>query len=108
MGQIQGIPRLEYKYLNLDQLQQAIECGRLPVPEGRPIDVKDLFDAKLITLRGRHAGVKLLAGGYEDFNTKIDIEVQLASQPAIEAVERAGGTLTSVYYSRLTLRAKLK
>ena len=72
-------PRREYKYINLIQVQEAIQQGRLAVPEDRPIGVKDLFDAKLITLRTRHSGVKLLARGAESFNTPVRLEVQLAS-----------------------------
>lgn len=101
-------PRLEYTYLNLYKLQEAVERGRLVPPADRPIDVKDLFDAKLVTLRQRHAGVVLLGQGYESFKTPLRIEVQKASERAIAAVEAAGGQIEAVYYSRLTLRAKLK
>ena len=132
-------PKLEYQRLSLRRLQEAIASGRLPVPQGRPITVKDLFDARLLTLRQvcsrhtvpsphqspprlvptppqansallpqRHMGVTLLGRGAADFTTKVDIEVQMASQTAIEAVERAGGSIETVYYSKLTLRALLK
>lgn len=101
-------PRRDYQYVNLCSVEAAVKSGRLPVPSDRPIDIKDLFDARLVTLRQRHAGVKLLAKGVESFDTKLDIEVQLASQRAIEAVEAAGGSIQSVYYNRVTLRAKLK
>jgi len=40
--------------------------------------------------------------------TPVTIEVTRASQPAIEAVEAMGGTITTVYHSRLALRALLK
>lgn len=101
-------PRLEYVYINLCKLQDAIKRGHLTVPTDRPIGVKDLFDAKLITLRQRHSGVHLMARGGETFDMPLNIEVQLASQRAIEVVEAAGGSVESVYYSRLTLRALLK
>jgi len=82
--------------------------GRLQQRDNRPIDVKDLFDAKVVTLRMKHAGVKLLGRGMESFTTPLHIEVQDASVGAIEAIERAGGSIKTVYYSKLTLRAKLK
>ena len=44
-------PRLRYKLLSLHRLQDVISSGRLPVPEDRPITVKDLFDHKILTLR---------------------------------------------------------
>lgn len=101
-------PRLEYAYINLWRIQEAVETGRLVVPEDRPIDVRDLFQAKLVTLRQRHAGVKLLGRGSDTYSTPLNLEVQLATQRAIEAVEAAGGSIEAVYYSRLTLRALLK
>lgn len=42
------------------------------------------------------------------FQGKIDIEVSRASQSAIEAVERNGGTIKTVYHDRIALRALLK
>lgn len=101
-------PRLHYQYINLGDLQRHIDTGRLAVPEERPLGVKDLFDAKLITLRQKYSGVKLLGGGSEQLTTPVHIEVQDATQRAIEAVEAVGGSIETVYYSRLTLRALLK
>ena len=101
-------PEREYVYINLDKLQDAINRGRLQVPEDRPLDVADLFTARLITLRTRHSGVRLLGRGHERWDIPLRIEVQLASQNAIDAIERAGGTVESVYYNQVNLRAKLK
>ena len=46
--------------------------------------------------------------GAEWFKAKVDIEVTQASQKAIEAIEKAGGTFTAAYYNRLGLRVLLK
>lgn len=43
--------RLQYKTINIEKLQEAITSGRLQVPEDRPLNVKDLFDTRLLTLR---------------------------------------------------------
>ena len=101
-------PKREYVDMHLHRLQEAVRTGRLPLPEGRPLDVKDLFDAKLVTLRTRHLGVKLVGTGLESFSTPISIEVQLADESAIDAIEAGGGSIESVYYSRVSLRYKLK
>ena len=101
-------PPREYQYINLWRVEEAVKSGRLPVPSDRPLNVKDLFDARLVTLRTRHQGVKLMGRGGDALTTKLNLEVQLASPNAIEAVERAGGSIESVYYNRVTLRAKLK
>lgn len=99
----------EFKALNLDVLQDAVRAGRIvPPANGAPITARDLHDAGLVGLRRRHAGVKLLARGKGGFDVKLNIEVQEATRRAIEAVEAAGGSLTTVYYSPLTLHAHLK
>ena len=90
--------------LNLEKLQDWIEQGRIDT--ARTITLKDIVDSGLIT-RIKH-GVKLLGRGSENFNRKIDIEVSQASQSAIEAVEKQGGQIKSVYHNRLALRALLK
>lgn len=103
------VQRNTYKELHLGHLQAAIDSGRLTVPADRPLDVKDLFDSKIITLRQKFSGVKLTSRkGADTFNTPINIEVQRADPDAIAAVEAAGGKIESVYYSRLSLRGKLK
>lgn len=101
-------PKREFCYINLDRLQEAVLSGRLQTSRDAPITAGALRNAGLLTLRQRHAGVKLLGGGASRFKTPIFIEVQEATAKAIEAVERAGGGITTVYYSQLTLRAHLK
>ena len=44
-------PKRKFKVLTLGKLQQMIENGRLKVPEDRPLNVKDIFDARILTLR---------------------------------------------------------
>jgi hypothetical protein len=46
--------------------------------------------------------------GADVFTAKLDIEVSAASQSAIAAVEAAGGSIRSVYYTPLALRALLQ
>lgn len=43
--------------------------------------------------------------GADKFSARVDIEVAQASTSAIEAVERNGGGLTTVYFNKLGLRA---
>ena len=45
--------------------------------------------------------------GSEEFDVPLDIEVTRASKSAIEAIEKAGGTVTCVHHNRLGLRALL-
>jgi len=80
--------RKEYVVVNLGRLQQAIEDKRIDAK--KTVDTAALMEAGLV---GRRigAGVRLLAKG--ELSTKVTIEVAGASKSAVEAVEKAGGTV---------------
>lgn len=107
-------PQRSFKFINLGTLQDHIRSGRLVQPKDRPITIKDLVAAKVIKFTQSYDGVKLLGrtndafGRKTPFDVKISIEVQEASARAIEAIEKAGGEISTVYYSRLSMRALLK
>ena len=74
--------------VNLGRLQQAIDAGK--VDASKAISIDDLRQAGLV---GRAKdGVRLLAQG--ELNAAISIEVSGASKAAVEAVEKAGGSVT--------------
>lgn len=77
--------RKVYEPLNLDRLQGAIDKGKLDA--SRPITPAALRKAGLV--RGRRAGIRLLARG--ELKSGITIEVSGASKAAQAAVEKAGG-----------------
>ncbi|EIE19588.1 ribosomal protein L15, partial [Coccomyxa subellipsoidea C-169] len=91
--------------LNLGTLQEAVEKGRLQ--PGAVITMKTLHDAGLLSKKIHH-GVKLLGSGAETFNKPLHLQVSQASASAVAAVERAGGSVTTVYYNKLGMRALLK
>merc|ERR1719223_1131373 len=70
--------------------------------------MKDLVNAGLTTTGSIKHGVKLLAKGKERLRTPFKIEISRASNGAIEAIEKAGGEITTVHYNKLALRALLK
>lgn len=80
--------RIEYTVVNLGDLQSAIDNGHLNAKE--TITPQHLYDAGLV--RRNPNGVKLLSKGA--LTAKITIDVTRASKTAIEAVEKAGGTVT--------------
>jgi len=82
-----NIFRKDYREVNLGRLQGAIDDGKLDA--ANRIDAAALIAAGLI--KSPRDGVRLLAKGA--LNTKISIEVAGASKAAIEAVEKAGGTV---------------
>ncbi|CAO3619067.1 unnamed protein product [Cunninghamella blakesleeana] len=91
----------EYQELNLDRLQHWIKTERIDASQ--PITMKHLLDSRCI--HKIEDGVKLLSVGADTFTTPVTIEVSRASQKAIEAIEKAGGKITTRYYNKLGLRA---
>jgi large subunit ribosomal protein L15 len=81
--------RKEYSPLNLRSLEAAIAAGKLDA--GQPIDEDALRVAGLV--RGNLNGVRLLADG--TISRAITITVSGASAAAIEAVQKAGGSVTT-------------
>jgi large subunit ribosomal protein L15 len=72
---------------NLSKLQAAIDAGRIDAKA--PINAEAMVKGGL--MRRTKGGVKLLGGG--EFKAKVDIAVYGASKSAIEAIEKAGGTV---------------
>jgi large subunit ribosomal protein L15 len=68
-------------------VQAAIDSGKLDAKN--PVDTDTMIKAGLFT-RAK-GGVKLLGGG--EIKTKVDFSVWRASQSAIAAVEKAGGSV---------------
>jgi large subunit ribosomal protein L15 len=79
---------LDFNEVNLDRIQAAIDRGAL--------DVKDTIDVEALVrsgvLRRAKDGVRLLGRG--EIKVAVQLAVHGASKPAIEAVEKAGGTVT--------------
>jgi large subunit ribosomal protein L15 len=91
--------------LNLDDLQRAIDTGKL-TPAAGTVTMRTLVEAGVLS-RVKH-GVKLLGRGAERFVAQgLRLEVSDASATAIAAVEKCGGSVTTVYHTPLSLRALL-
>jgi len=98
---------LRYQPVSLEKIQYMIDTGRIDVSNGATITMKTLKDAGVIK-NVRFPGVKLLAKGVETFGTRIDIEVPRASKSAIQAIERARGSVRCIYYNKKSLFMLLK
>ena len=79
--------RVEYAEINLDRLQEAIDAKTIDAANA--INAESLVKAGVV--RRAKAGVRLLGRG--ELKAKINIEVHGASKSAIEAVEKAGGSV---------------
>ena len=82
-----NIFRVELSEVNLDRLQEAIDSKKLD--GGKTINAESLVKSGL--LRRSKGGVRLLGRG--EIKAKVNIEVHGATKSAIEAVEKAGGTV---------------
>ncbi len=81
----------DFSELNLGRLQKAIDDKKLDV--SARIDGEALRKAGIV--HKSRDGVRLLGKGA--FTAKLDIEVAGASASAKEAIEKAGGTLTTTF-----------
>ena len=76
--------------VNLGRVQSAIDAGKLDA--GKPITVESLMAAGVVTrTRG---GVKILGKG--EIKAKATFEVFGASKSAVEAIEKAGGSVKTL------------
>jgi len=73
--------------INLGKVQAAIDAGLIDA--GAPVTVEAMVKAGL--MRRAKGGVKLLGQG--DFKSKVEFSVWRASQSAVKAVEKAGGSV---------------
>jgi large subunit ribosomal protein L15 len=81
--------RVELSIVNVGDLQKAVDAGQLDA--GKPITAQTLVDAGLV--RANPHGVKLLSKG--TLKAKLTLDVTRASKAAAEAVEKAGGKVTT-------------
>lgn len=83
-----NIFRKDYNEVNLGRLQQAIDAGKLDA--SAPINVDALLAAGVVT-KARD-GVRVLGVG--EIKASVALHVAGASRSAVEAVEKAGGSVT--------------
>ena len=83
-----NIFRKSYRVLNLCSLQAAIDAGRIDPKQ--PIDEETLVASGLI--KTRRDGIRILAKG--EIAASVTLRVSGASKAAVEAVEKAGGSIS--------------
>lgn len=81
----------DFAEINLDRLQRAIDEGKIKTES--TITSAGLLEAGLV--RRSRDGVRLLGKG--ELKAKVDLEVAGASASAIEAVKKAGGSVTTTF-----------
>lgn len=77
-----------FQVINIGRLQQAVDAKKLDAK--KPVNTEALIAAGVVT--NPRDGVRLLGKG--ELKAKLTIEVAGASKTAVEAVEKAGGSVT--------------
>ncbi|KAJ5752949.1 54S ribosomal protein L10 [Penicillium odoratum] len=91
---------LEMAPVNLSRIQEWIDQGR--IDPTRPITVRELTQSRCIH---RHKdGVKVLGDGASSLKQPIHLVVSRISASAISAVEAAGGSVATRFYTRSAIR----
>ena len=80
--------RKSWAVINLGILQKFVEAGKIDA--SAPITEEVLVSSGLV--RRKLDGIRVLAKG--EFSSKVNLQVSGASKAAVEAVEKAGGSLT--------------
>ena len=80
--------QIDLNEVNVGRIQQAIEAGKLDT--GTPVTVETLVAAGVVSKP--RDGVKILGVG--ELKAKLAFEVAGASKSAVEAIEKAGGSVT--------------
>lgn len=87
------------------QLQTLLDTNRLDSQS--PIDLTQICNTGLFEIRPdhRHFGIQLTDEGANQFKSKINIEVQHASELVIATIERMGGVIRTAYYDPYSIWA---
>ncbi|KAJ3020681.1 YmL15 [Thoreauomyces humboldtii] len=129
---LRGLDKPRFTRLYLDTLQHFIDSGKLDA--SKKITIADLVQAKAVgkikdgivllgkvrdisppvlrtgngTFRTDGSDLSMFRQGGEFFDKKVDIEVTRVTQPAVQLIEKLGGTVTSVYHGKVALKAILR
>jgi large subunit ribosomal protein L15 len=79
---------IDLNEVNVGRIQQAIEAGKLDT--GAPVTIDTLVAAGVVSKP--RDGVKILGVG--ELKAKLSFQVAGASKSAVEAIEKAGGSVT--------------
>jgi len=99
-------PKYDYTPLHLNRIQYFIDAGR--IDPTKKLDMRTMLVSGLLNKSNIRDGVRLLDDGHTWFQGNINIEVSEATPQAIEAIERNGGSVTSIFHTMVSMRAHLK
>jgi len=103
-GFTNGKFKKDYDYVNLSKIQDWVDRGRINPQE--TITMKTLLDTKCVS-RVKH-GLKVLGRAGDGVKQPLKLEVSAVTKSAVESIEGAGGSVTTMYYNRLGLKFLLR
>ncbi|KAK0551274.1 YmL10 [Tilletia horrida] len=92
--------KTEYVPLNLDRIQHWIDQGRLD--PSQPISAYHLLHSRCV--HKVKDGIKILGDGAHHLRTPVHLVVSRASQAAIGAIEKLGGSIECRHYNANSMR----
>lgn len=97
--------RRQYPPITLLQLQTMIDTNRIAIDQ--PIDITQICNTGLFDVLPdqKQFGFQLTDEGADLFKSKINIEVQHASELVIATIEKNGGSIRTAYYDPFSLHA---
>lgn len=96
----------EYNLLSMARIQDFWNNKRIPLEAGQTLTIRIMRECGLITGTMKD-GVKLMGYMNEQYNVPLNVEASKATEYAIECVQNAGYTYTSIYHTKLGLRAHM-
>jgi len=96
--------RDDLQVVNLDRLQHWVDAGRLD--PSQPITMRELVNSG-VAGRAKH-GIKILGEGAENFSAPLQLAVTHISDGAKQAVEKAGGQVEVLSWSRREVMLSMK
>ncbi|KAB0364263.1 hypothetical protein FD754_008419 [Muntiacus muntjak] len=100
--------RRQYQPLSLNRLQYLTDLGR--VDPTQPTDLTQLVNGRGVTIQPskRDYGLQLVEEGADTFKAEVNIDVQLATELAIAAIEKNGSVVTTAFYDPRSLEILCK
>ncbi|WPK25265.1 hypothetical protein PUMCH_002575 [Australozyma saopauloensis] len=96
----------EYNFLSMKRIQDFWDNKRIPLEAGQTLTIRVMRECGLISGTMKD-GVKLMGYGGEEYTVPLNIEASKATEFAIESVQNTGHAYTSVYHTKLGLKAHL-
>lgn len=95
-----------YNEISMLRIQDFWDNNRIPLKAGETLTIRVMRECGLIS-GAMKDGVRLMGYGGENYSVPLNVEASKATEFAIESVQKTGHTYTSVYHTKLGLKAHI-